>query len=336
MKAILTFSVIALICIGVMLPAVAEQSSYGKLNSKAVQLYSEGKYDEAVSTAEEALKLAEQTLQPDDKDLIVVLENLASIYDGAKRPDKAIATYERVLAMKEKDASGGATSKARTLFSLGIVELDQKNWTAAESYFKRSLELREKALGADHADTIAAIDRLAWVLQNQQKYVEALPLLERALAAREKGEPDSVDLGFTCHNLGIVSEKLNKKADAERYFKRALDIRRKHPGEKDADLIISLQTLANYYLMLERLKSAEPLYKELLPLEEKHLGKENIELLPTLRGYYEVVGWIQDDQKVFHGLNKKNVADTLNKRIKRLEALEPRKDEPKKANRPSY
>jgi len=65
-----------------------------------------------------------------------------------------------------------------------------------------------------------------------------------------------------------------------------------------------------------------------------------------LKGYAEVVGYWQDEAKVYHGLNKKNTADALNKRIHRLEALEPKKDdskkdspkkdEPKKANRPSY
>src|SRR5947208_1197176 len=140
--------------------AHAEPTEYGKLNAKAVQLFTEHKYDEAVAAGEEALKIAEQTLAPDDKDLLIVLENLASIYASAKKADQAKATYERILAFKEKDAATTPASKASTLLSLGDLELEQKDWAAAEGYFKRCLDIREKSLGADHNDTVNAVNRL--------------------------------------------------------------------------------------------------------------------------------------------------------------------------------
>ena len=94
--------------------------------------------------------------------------------------------------------------------------------------------------------------------------------------------------------------------------------------------------LSNLYRRDENYKAAEPLYKQLLPLQEKNLGKENPDLLPTLRGYAEVVGWTEDEYThVFHGLNKKNTADALTKRIHRLEEIDPKKDESSKAKRPA-
>src|SRR5712671_3559220 len=168
MKASLTLIVIGLLSLCVARSVQAEQTPYGKLNANAVQLFSEGKYDEAVAAGEEALKLAEQTLAPDDKDLIVILENLASIYDGAKKPDQAKATYERVFALKDKDPSADPASKARTLFNLGTIEINQKDWPAAEDYLKRCLEIREKTPGPDHDDTIRTVSNLAWVYQNQK------------------------------------------------------------------------------------------------------------------------------------------------------------------------
>ena len=98
--------------IGIAVSSHAEQEQFGQLNSKAVKLFSEGKYDEAIAAGEEALQLAEKSLSPDDKDLLTILENLASIYDGAKKTDKSKATYQRVLAIKEKDASTEPASKA--------------------------------------------------------------------------------------------------------------------------------------------------------------------------------------------------------------------------------
>ena len=336
MKASLTLTVIGLLSFWLARSVQAEQARFDQLNSKAVQLYGEGKYDEAVTAGEEALKLAEETLPPGDKDLIVVLENLAASYVGAKKPDQAKATYERILTLKDQDPATSPASKARTLYSLGIVAIDQTNWPAAEDCFKRCLEIHEKASGPDHNDTITTVRSLAWAYQNQKKYTEELPLLERARIAWEKTKgPDSPEVGTADYNLGVISGKLKRKDDMERYYKAALAIRQKHPGEKDADLINTLVDLSNLYRLDENYKAAEPLYKQLLPLQEKNLGKENPALLPTLRGYLEVVGWTEDEKHVFHGLNKKNTADALTKRIHRLEELDPKKDESSKAKRPA-
>jgi tetratricopeptide (TPR) repeat protein len=327
MKAYLIVAAISLL--GSCLLLRAEQTPYGKLNAEAVQLYTEGKYAEAVTKGEEALKLAEQTLAPDDKDLIVILENLAAGYGAAKMPDKAQSTYERILAMKEKDVSITPASKANTLFNLGDLELDQTNWAGAASYFQRCLEIREKATGPDSPDTILTIGRLAWIYQSQKKYAEEVPLLERAATgwAKAKG-PEATELGLTYYNLGFASEKLKKKPDAERYYKQSLAIRQKHPGEKDADLINTLFALATFYRLDGKLMSAEPLYKQLLTLQDKNLGKDDPAILSTLRGYLEVVGP--------DGLQKRNVADTLTKRIHRLETAEGTKDESPKGPKTSY
>jgi len=168
--------------------AQAEQSPYGQLNTKAVQLYSEGKYDEAVTTGEEALKLAEETLAPDDKDLMVVLENLAASYTGAKKTDQAKATYERLLAMKEKDVSTDPTSKARTLFNLGSIAIVQTNWTAAEDYFKRCLEIREKFTRTRPRRHHHDPQQIRVGLPKPKEVHEELPLLERERVAWEKSK----------------------------------------------------------------------------------------------------------------------------------------------------
>jgi hypothetical protein len=319
----------------------AEQTPYGKLNAEAVQLYNDGKYDAAAAKGEEALKLAEQTLAPDDRDLVIILENLAAAYSAAKKPDKAKTTFERILTNKEKDTTADPASIARTLFDLGDLEYDVTNWPAAAGYYQRCLDIRDQKLGPDHADSLLAVNRLALVYQNQEKYAQELPLLERERATWEKTKgPDAPEVGAAYQYLGFVSEKLKRKADIERYYKAALAIRQKHPGEKDADLINSLQTLAQYYRLQEKFIAAEPLYKQLLALQEKNLGKDNPELLPTLRGYLELYGWTEDDAHKFQqmegGLGKRNLADTLMKRVHRLEAAEGKKDESPKSSKPAH
>ena len=86
-------------------PTPAESDEAKKLSQQAVELYAEGKYDEALPLARRATELAEKTYGPDHRFTGSTLANLAIIHIGKKQLKEAPALYERVLAIREK--SGG-------------------------------------------------------------------------------------------------------------------------------------------------------------------------------------------------------------------------------------
>ena len=66
------------------------------------ELYAEGRYQEAIPFAKEALRLNEREFGPDDPTTGITLNNLALLYKTQGRYAEAEPLYKRALAIKEK------------------------------------------------------------------------------------------------------------------------------------------------------------------------------------------------------------------------------------------
>ena len=73
-----------------------------QLNERAVVLYQQGRYQEALPLYKRALAIREKTLGPDHARTALSLNNLAVLYDTLGQYDEALALYKRALAITEK------------------------------------------------------------------------------------------------------------------------------------------------------------------------------------------------------------------------------------------
>src|SRR3954463_12256463 len=80
----------------------AELEEARQLNQKVVQLYQEGKVDEALPLAKRVLQIREKALGKDHQLVIEALINLAELSLAQKSYRASLAFYERVLKSNEK------------------------------------------------------------------------------------------------------------------------------------------------------------------------------------------------------------------------------------------
>jgi len=76
-----------------------------ELNDRVVTLYQQGQYSEATKAAEEALRVAIETLGSDHPQLAAFLNNLAILYQAQGKCSEALPLYERILTINEKTMS---------------------------------------------------------------------------------------------------------------------------------------------------------------------------------------------------------------------------------------
>lgn len=188
-------------------------------------------YDKAADQYEVILKKFSAV----DPDNLEVYSYLGQLYYSQKKFDKAIEQFERMLVLEPKNVE--------VIFMVGSVYLDQENRARAMEYFKKALdidpdhenslnslgymyaedginldeaaELIEKALALS-PDNGAYLDSLGWVYYKKGMYEEALGKLIKA--AELYKDPIIYD------HLGDVCYKMNKKADAEKYWKMSLEL----------------------------------------------------------------------------------------------------------------
>ena len=81
--------------------AFGQQQLYNSLNKRMAILYKNGKTTEAITTAQEVVKVAEETFGRKHAYYSASLENLALLYVVEGRNDKAADLYEESFAVRE-------------------------------------------------------------------------------------------------------------------------------------------------------------------------------------------------------------------------------------------
>src|SRR2546423_2636566 len=80
-------------------PSNAQNDEASALNQKVIELYSAGKYAEAIALAQRALAIREKALGADHPDVATSLNNLALLYKNQGRYADAEPLYKRSLAI---------------------------------------------------------------------------------------------------------------------------------------------------------------------------------------------------------------------------------------------
>ena len=80
MNRIMTVAIMLLLAVPTLVHAQGAGIEWDSLNQEVMELYQQGKYDQAVLVAEKALEVANANLGPDHPDVATSLNNLAALY----------------------------------------------------------------------------------------------------------------------------------------------------------------------------------------------------------------------------------------------------------------
>ncbi len=158
-----------------------------KDSAKASEAFQQGRYAEAETLWEAALKDAEK-FPPEDPRLVETLNNLAQLYDDQKKSAEAEPLYQRLLAIEEKTLGADHPDVATTLYRLAKLYQAQGKSAEAEPLYQRALAIRDRVLGPTHPDVIMILESYAVLLRDTNRTDNTARLIEaRIKASRGKG-----------------------------------------------------------------------------------------------------------------------------------------------------
>jgi hypothetical protein len=272
------------------------------LQGRVEQQQQAGKWEEALSAAEQLLQLRQQAqghdhwqavnahwqvqalraVQGEGQELqkeyagLPALENqaMALVARGRYREaqpllDRALAIRRKVLGEEHPDT---ATSYDNVAFNLNA----QGKYVAAEEGHRKALGIYRKVLGEEHPDTAGSYNNLALNLTAQAKYAAAEEGNRKALEIRRKvlGE-EHPDTAQSYNNLAGNLNAQGKYAAAEEGFRKALDICRKVLGEEHPHTATSYATVAVNLHAQGKYAAAEEGLRKALEIKRKVLGEEH-------------------------------------------------------------
>lgn len=155
---------------------------------------------------------------------------------------------------------------------------------------RRPMSLKAPVQGANSA-LIADFIKVGGPILSQEKYAELEKICEKARVTAEKSGPNDPALANINSVLAVACQMQEKFADAEKAYKRAIDIRLKTLDQFNPQIPEAMNELVGCYLTQRKFLEAEKLAKQALALAENANGKDcagSAESLLNLgRAYFE-------------------------------------------------
>jgi tetratricopeptide (TPR) repeat protein/CHAT domain-containing protein len=252
------------------------------LNALAGIYYERRQYDEAEPLIRRSLAIREQTQGPDGPDVAPTLNNLAMVLEKLKRYGEAEVPLKQATAIEEKRSGPNDPSVALLLKTLGLLYSTSGRYKEAETAHRRSLAIWEAAKKGDHPDVVPTLTLLANVLSNLGRFKEAEVLYKRSLVINEAhlGAKDGVITDL--NNLAVLYWRQVRYDEAERLYRRILDIYSSAGEDRTSGGATVLDNIARLYLDQGRYAEAESILGQSLDIRQKVGGEKDPAMTGTL------------------------------------------------------
>ncbi len=225
-----------------------------------------GKYDEAIPTLEEAMRL-ESGPRGVPADLSATLSELANTHYYLGHYDISKDLNERALQMDEQIYGDRNPNVAQDLTNLADIQYQWSHYAEAERLQRTAAGIMQAWYGTGHPETADDMTILGKYLIAEGRAEEAIPILRESLADLEKhyGKVHP-RVALAVGELGLALQHQGNLDQAEADFRRQADIYRSVYGEKNQQLGAAIANLAGLYTDRKDYARSEQLYRDALKL----------------------------------------------------------------------
>lgn len=134
---------------------------------------------------------------------------------------------------------------------------------------ERAMELRRQTAGPDSLAFAEALNNLADLQEERNEYARAEKSFRDALALRRRLGAPPHQIAASLEGIGRVLSASGKHGDAQAPLVEALELRRRHGGERGTEIVETLHELALAQLRQGNTAAGEPLFREAVELARR-------------------------------------------------------------------
>jgi TonB family protein len=172
-------------------PALSEADS---LNAKTVQLYREGKFDEALALAERVLGMMEGAFGASHRCVAGALANVGAVRSAKEQYEQAETLYRRSLAIYDAVGERDSAVVVAVLRRLVFLSAVRRDFDKAEASAQRIVSIAEKKYKPQQLEMALALTDLAEVARLKLDNKRARSLYARVVEIVEQYAPSSVPI----------------------------------------------------------------------------------------------------------------------------------------------
>jgi len=232
-----------------------------------------GMIESALPLAERIVDLRIEALGPDATATLHARQNYFRLLSHSGDFDAAREQLDEIMARMDADDPEQLELRHDAWDSMANLLVNTGRNDAALETAQKNLERAERELGADHADTVRALNTIGYVHALSDNLEPALEFFqESADRARENFEPSDEEYYSARLNVGAALGALGRyeaSLEANREVHRILSTKY---GRRNASTLRVMNNMALTLMDLERFDEAESLLREILELGRETWG----------------------------------------------------------------
>ena len=270
------------------------KSDLARLKKKVIELNKQGRYEEALTHANQAVNLSRRHYGEQDLEYAKSLHNLASMHVQIGNYSAAVPLFQQALEVYRGSVGEMHAGYASSLNNLAYTYEALGNYDKAEPLYRQALEISRETRGELHPNYAQSLMNLAFLNVKLGNEADAESLYEQSLEIYRKSLGDQhPDYAKCLNNLAGLYTRMGKASAAEPLQREALEIKRKKLGEMHPEFANGLSDLAITLGSRGKYREAEPLHKQALEIRRQVLGEQHPDFavsLHNLAGLYRGMG----------------------------------------------
>ena len=264
------------------------QEFLSALHSAAVMLEEDGRYDEALSLFNEALKARSKVSGDKHRATLTAMNSLASCLVGAKRYAEAEIHMNKCIETASLEYGENDPFVLSVRSNLGSLYRSTNRNEDAVTCFEDVVNKHRQNCADDdgdlNAETLVAMSLLASTLEVLKRYDRSADLNQEILmvvgqGSKVLGEDYAVFLASVMNSLAYEQRMLGREIESEAMYRRCLEKRAQLLGVHHVDYLSTLQNFAVLLSTMSQFEEAEPLFRQVIDGRTTLFGDRGI---PTM------------------------------------------------------
>jgi CHAT domain-containing protein/Tfp pilus assembly protein PilF len=264
------------------------------LLDKINKLNEQGKYAEAIFSAEKLCPIVEEEKGPDHQGVGVCLNVLGGLYNSFGDYEKAEIKLKRALEINKKLGDRDSTQYAASLGLLAKVYMNKGEYRQAEPFAKGALKIREQVQGGDDFMVSTSLNTLGEIYLYLHEFNKAEPLLLRAIEIRKKHD-NAHSLVISLNNLCRLHYNAGYYESAEQLGNTTLELGEFSLGKNHPHLAETLN-------LLGKITAAEGRFQEAFQYMQRaqDIDFESIDYMKGFTSEAQKLKFMQKSQEDLH------------------------------------
>ena len=218
-----------------------------------------------------------------------LMQTLGTVHQQLGLYDDARPLFENVLRIRERELGPTDVLIAEPLRGLGEIARMRGFLPVADSALQRALDIRTAKQSIGHPDVINAMAQMATLRFSQRRLADAESVYRRVIALDSAHGADNAVRGRYLVGFGVVLFQQGRYPEAERLFRRALDIQQRVLGPDHYDVGGTLNNLGGVYYEQNEYQHALQSYEQARPVLEKSLGPKHLNVVGLVNNIGETL-----------------------------------------------